>query len=123
MLNGYAQYKTQTLSTMTQGELLILLYDEVSKRLLRAQMSIDEQNWEVFDASIIRARDIITHLMHSLDMQYEISQSLYRMYDFFLFKLAKISAGRKAADIEELKPLIKELRDTFKEADRRAGAK
>lgn len=123
MVNGYAQYKTQSVSTMTQGELLILLYDEISKRLLRAEMAIETQDWEIFEASITRAKDIIIHLTRSLDMNYEISGSLYRMYDFFLFKLAKISAGRNPADIEELKPLVKELRDTFKEADRLAGVK
>ncbi len=120
MLNGYAQYKTQSLSTMTQGEILIMLYDEVSKRLLRAEMSIDAQDWQVFDESLERARRIITELMHSLDMKYEISTGLYRMYDFFLFKLAKASASRKAVDIEELKPLVKDLRDAFKEADKYA---
>lgn len=121
MLNGYAQYKTQSLSTMTQGEILVLLYDEVSKRLLRAEMSIETKDWQVFDESIERARKIITELMRNLDMKYEISADLYRMYDFFLFKLAKISASRNVSDINELKPLVRELRDTFKEADRRAG--
>lgn len=123
MVNGYAQYKAQSVNTMTQGELLILLYDEVSKRLLRAEMAIETQDWDVFEASVTRAKDIITHLVRGLDMQYEISASLYRMYDFFLFKLSKISAGRKKEDIEELKPLVKELRDTFKEADRLAATK
>lgn len=123
MVNGYAQYKTQSVSTMTQGELLILLYDEVSKRLLRAEMAIASEDWQIFDESVNRAVEIINHLVRSLDMQYEISASLYRMYDFFLFKLAKIRAGRKKEDIEELKPLVKELRDTFKEADRLAAAR
>jgi len=118
MLDGYAQYKTQSLSTMTQGEILIMLYDEVSKRLLRAEMSIEAQDWQVFDESLERARKIITELKNSLDMKYDISISLYRMYDFFLFKLAKASASRKVIDIEELKPLVKDLRDAFKEASK-----
>lgn len=118
MLNGYSQYKTQSLSTMTQGEILIMLYDEVSKRLLRAEMSIETQDWQVFDESLERARKIITELKNSLDMKYDISISLYRMYDFFLFKLAKASASRKVIDIEELKPLVKDLRDAFKEASK-----
>lgn len=122
MMNGYSQYKTQTLSTMTQGELLILLFDEISKRLLKAEMAIESKNWEEFQASIDRATEIVRHLIHGLDMKYEISASLYRMYDFFLFKLAKISAGRKVADIEKMKPLVMELRDTFKEADKRANS-
>ena len=36
-LQGYQQYKEQSIYTMTQGELLNLLYDELMKRLLRAE--------------------------------------------------------------------------------------
>ena len=32
--NGYQQYKTQSINTMTKAEMLILLYDELIKRLI-----------------------------------------------------------------------------------------
>ena len=42
------------------------------------------------------------------------------MYDFFLFELSRLQAGRKVAVIQELKPLVAELRDAFKEASKTA---
>lgn len=40
------------------------------------------------------------------------------MYEYFQYELSRLSAGRKPEVIEEIKPLIIELRDTFKEADK-----
>lgn len=115
---GYQQYKEQSVTTMTSGEMLILLYDETLKRLARAEFALKQSNFELFDASIVRAQEIIQYLMDTLDWKYPISGELQRLYQFFLYELTRIQAGRNVTVIEELKPLIADLRDTFKEADR-----
>ena len=33
-MRGFQQYKEQSVNTMTQGELLLLLFDELVKRLI-----------------------------------------------------------------------------------------
>jgi flagellar protein FliS len=43
------------------------------------------------------------------------------MYDFFLYEIARLRAGRNKEIVQELKPLVAELRDAFKEADRTSG--
>jgi flagellar protein FliS len=121
-LNGYQQYKAQSVNTMTNGEMLILLYDEIIKRLTRAEFALQQGNITLFDESVIRARDIVRYLIDTLDRSYPISGEIARMYDFFLYEISRISAGRNAQVIQELKPLVQELRDTFKEADKIRGA-
>lgn len=51
---GYQQYKEQSINTMTQGELLLLLYDELVKRATRAELALDKQDYPLFEASIDR---------------------------------------------------------------------
>lgn len=121
-LNGYQQYKAQSVNTMTNGEMLILLYDEIIKRLTRAEFALRQGDITLFDESVIRARDIVRYLLDTLDRKYPISSEIARMYDFFLYELSRISAGRNVQVIQELKPLVQELRDTFKEADKIRGA-
>ena len=118
---GYEQYKMQSVNTMTQGEMLLLLYDELIKRLTRAQIALDEEMYEVFDHSVGRSIEIVQYLTHTLDMQYQISRELKRMYDFFLYELSRLQAGRNGSIIDELKPLVAELRDAFKEANKISG--
>lgn len=115
---GYQQYKQQSVATMTQAEMLLLLYDECIKRLIMAEQALDQQDYEKFNAAVQRTKDIIAYLSDILNRQYEISQNLYRMYDYFQYELGRLQAGRKKEIIANLKRNIKELRDAFQQADR-----
>lgn len=117
-INGYQQYKQQSISTMTNGEMLILLYDESIKRLAMAQFALDKQDYTQFEDCIERTEKIIRYLSSILDRKYAISSDLYRLYDYFLFQLGRLRAGRNKEILTDLKEKIKEIRDTFKEADR-----
>jgi len=119
--NGYQQYKMQSVNTMTRSEMLLLLYDELIKRLNRAQIALDDKNYDLFDKSVKRSREIVEYLNKTLNMEYRISYDLRRMYEFFLFELSRLQAGRKVAVIQELKPLVGDLRDAFKEASKTAA--
>ncbi len=119
--NGYQQYKMQSVSTMTRGEMLLLLYDELTKRLTRAQIALEDENYELFDKSVQRSREIVRYLDKTLNMEYSISYELRRMYEFFLYELSRLQAGRNSAVIQELKPLVEDLRDAFKEASKTAA--
>lgn len=103
---------------MTRGEMLILLYDETIKRLARAEFSIKNSDMVTFEQSIQRCSEIIRYLNDTLDRKYEISRELSRMYEFFQFQLARISASRNIESIIELKGLVSEMRDSFKEANK-----
>ncbi|MBO8463816.1 MAG: flagellar export chaperone FliS [Firmicutes bacterium] len=120
-LQGYQQYKEQSIYTMTQGELLNLLYDELMKRLLRAEIALKDENFELFDASVMRCREIVQYLKDTLNRKYPISAELSRMYDFFLYELSRISARRDEKVIIELKPLVQDLREAFKEASKQVA--
>lgn len=120
-VNGYQHYKEQTVNTMTPGEMLNLLYDELLKRLTRSELALENKDYELFEQSIQRSMDIVTYLKDTLNYQYEISNDLKRLYDFFLYELVRIKAGRNAIVIAEIRPLIMDLRDSFREAQRIGG--
>lgn len=115
-MSGFQHYKEQSVNTMTSGELLLILYDELLKRLLRAQLALKKEDYPLFEQSVNRASEIVRYLQNTLDTQYEISRELSRMYEFFLYELSRLHAGRSEAVIEELKPLVEELRNAFREA-------
>ena len=82
--NGYEQYKMQSVNTMTSGEMLLLLYDELLKRLARAQVALEDENYDLFNQSVQRSKEIVQYLDFTLNMEYKISYELRRMYEFFL---------------------------------------
>ena len=119
--NGYQQYKMQAVNTMTKGEMLLLLYDELIKRLTRAELALEREDYEVFEASVKRSGEIVQYLKDTLNTEYSISRELQCMYDFFLYEVSRLQASRNKAVIEELRPLVMELRDAFREANKTSG--
>ena len=115
---GYQGYKEQGINDMSQGELLLLLYDELVKRLIRAELALNKADYRLFEASVDRSLDIIRYLDDTLDMQYPISRNLNRLYDYFSFELNRVKAGRNKTELERVKTMVSELRDTFREAQK-----
>lgn len=121
-MKGYEQYRDQSVNTMTQGELLILLYDELVKRVTRAELALNKEEYPLFEASVDRSIEIIRYLDDSLDRQYPISLNLTRLYDFFCYELNRVKAGRNHTELERVKGMVSELRDTFKEAQKNSDS-
>ena len=117
-MKGYQQYKEQSVNTMTQGELLLLLYDELVKRLTQAEIALDGKNFPVFEASVQRGIDIIAYLNDTLDRQYAISRELDRLYEYFTYELGRVKIGRRKEPLTHVKSMVTELRGAFREAQK-----
>ena len=117
-MKGYQQYKERAIDTMTQGELLLILYDELVKRLKRSELALDKEDYPTFESSVDRSLDIVRYLDDTLDRQYEISASLTRLYEFFCYELNRVKAGRNREELERIQVMVGELRESFREAQR-----
>ena len=117
-MRGFQQYKEQSINTMTQGELLLLLYDELVKRPTQAELALSKENWPVFEASVQRGIDIIDYLDQTLDKQYPISANLTQLYEYFTYELGRVKIGRRNDPLNHVKSMVNELRDAFREAQK-----
>ena len=124
MYNRNAQnYKAQMISTMTQGELLLLLYEELIKRLTQAELALDKEMYPVFEASVQRGIDIINYLDATLDKKYPISRDLARLYEYFTYELGRAKIGRNRKVLTHVKEQADELRDGFRTAQKSGDSK
>ena len=117
-MKGFQQYKEQSVNTMTQGELLLLLYDELYKRLSQAELMLDQQNFPVYEASIERSVAIIDYLDSTLDRQYPISGNLAQLYEYFTYERGRAKIGRRKEVLTHVKSMVGELRDAFRQAQK-----
>ena len=117
-MKGYQQYKEQAVTGLTQGELLLLLYDELVKRIGRAELALDKGDFALLDASVTRSKEIIHYLDDTLNPQYPISAELSKLYEFFCYELSRVETGRSKQALLEIKPMIVELRDSFRTAEK-----
>lgn len=114
----YRDQREQTISAMSSEELLLLLYDELVKRLMRAELALNKEDYNLFEADVTRSLEIVRYLDDTLDRQYPIGRDLARLYDFFSYELNRVKAGRNRTELERVKSMVMELRDTFREAEK-----
>ena len=111
-MRGYQHYREDSLSTMTQGELLLLLYDELVKRLTQAELFLDKEDYPPFEAAVDRGEAIIHYLSDTLDQKYEISRSLSQLYEYFCYELSRVKIGRNRTELARVKDMVSQLRES-----------
>lgn len=114
--NAYALYQQNDVLTASQGKLIIMLYDGAIKFLRFSKVAIDENNMENSNKYLCKAQDIISELMVTLNMDYEISKSLYALYDYMKFRLIEANIKKDKGNIDEVLGMLIELRDTWEQA-------
>lgn len=120
MANGYQQYKQNSVLTASPEELTLMLYDGCLKFMRQAKVFIEDKNIEAAHASITKAQAIIEELDMTLNMDIPISESLRPLYQFMTEQLIEANIKKDAQYIDTIYPMVEELRDTWKEAMRRA---
>ncbi|MDR2295468.1 MAG: flagellar protein FliS [Clostridiales Family XIII bacterium] len=120
--NPYAQYKAQSLETMTNGEIIVKLFEEASKQISTA-IFLTSQNEDVKAFNCIsKAQKVISTLSLSLDMSYGISLSLNDLYAFIHSELGKAIAVKDTASMKSMLGMVDELKVTFRQAEKMARA-
>ena len=120
-IRGYQHYREESLNTMTQGELLLLVYDELVKRLKLASLELEQEHYQNFEGAVDRAVAIIHYLYDTLDRQYPISANLDRLYEYFCYEHSRVKAGRNKAELERVTTMAGELRDSFRQAEKNSA--
>ena len=108
---------------MSSAELLLLLFDESIKRLTRAEYSLKEKDYDDFEDCLQRVNRIVRYLIDILDMDYPISYDLRRIYDYLIFDLSRVRAGRERRqdEIGRIRHILSELREAFDGASKKVN--
>ncbi len=112
------EYKEQSVNSMTTGELLLLLYDELVKRATIADLTLKKKDYPAFEEAVTRCIDIVKYLDETLDRSYPVSLEIARMYEYFIYSLGRIRIGRNQKLLDHIRPMLLEFRDTFRQAER-----
>lgn len=118
--NPYDRYKQQSVMTMTHGEMLVKLYEEVVKQLNNACHYIEQKDISATNLALQKSQRILNHLKSTLDFKYEVSAGLASLYDFFNQQIIAANIRKDADLLKEIIPLVAELKDTFAQGEKLA---
>lgn len=116
LANPYVKYKEITVNTATKEELTLMLYDGCIKFMNMAKIAIQEKNIQKSNENLLKAQAIITELDATLNMDIEMSKDLHSLYEFSLDKLIDANLQKNTEFIDDVKSIITDLRDAWKEA-------
>ena len=88
-----------------------------------AQIALEDKKYETFEECLERTGRIVRYLIQILDMQYPISKDLKRIYEYLIYDISRVKAGRerRAEEIPRISHILSELRDAFKQAGKISG--
>jgi len=111
--NAYTNYKRQSVTTLTPMEVVVKLYDECERQLNRAVHFIASKNYADTNTALMKSVDIVSALRSVLDLDIEMGKSLDSLYEYFTREIIAANLKKDADKINELIPMIGELKDAF----------
>ena len=114
--NPYKSYKENSVTTACPEELVVLMYRGLEKYIKQGQINIKEGNYEKTNEILLKAQDIVSELMFSLDMEIEMSGQLYALYDFLLNRLIEGNIKKDTSILQEVLGIVSGLREAWEGA-------
>ena len=129
--NASLTYKETTIKTASQGQLIVMLYDEAVKQLTRAVELLelnktqkkDPSRYEQIGKAVMKTEEILTELMVSLDFEQggEISKNLFSLYTWFNRELVESNISQDLNRILTVRNMLSDLRNTWSKIASHSG--
>jgi flagellar protein FliS len=123
--NALSTYKETRIKTASQGQLIIMLYDEAVKHLDRGLELLDMNSSgkkdpariEQIGKALLKTQEIVTELMVSLDFEQggDIAKNLFSLYTWFNRELLEANIQQDVRRITVIRNMINELRSAWHE--------
>jgi flagellar protein FliS len=123
--NALSAYRETRVKTASQGQLIIMLYDEAVRQLdmgldllgLNLSGKKEPGRIEQIGKCILKTQEIITELMVSLDFDQggDIAKNLFALYTWFNQELLEANISQDSQRITTIRGMINELRGAWSE--------
>jgi len=116
--NAYNVYKNNSVNFASKEQLLLMLLDGSVKFAKIARQAIVDKDLMKAHENLIKTQNIYYELITSLDVNKggEWAENLMAIYSFIVEKLVEANMKKSVEIIDEVMPLIEEVRETWNEA-------
>lgn len=119
--NAYNVYKNNSVNYASKDQLLLMLVDGAVKFAKVGRQAIIDKDIQKAHTNLMKTQEIFIELMVSLDMeQAEWTKDLMQIYAYIKDKLVEANMKKDVKIMDEILPLIEEVRDMWYETNKRA---
>ena len=111
-----AQYLETRVLSATPAELTLMLYDGAIRFMSQYIVFVGAKDIQAAHNAIMRAQDIVSELLVTLDMKHEIADGMASIYVYCIERLTAANVKKEVEPVQEVIELIRELRNTWAEA-------
>lgn len=115
MTNSEIQEYTLRITQGNRTDLVVTTYDIILNYIKAAQNAYKDEDIEKFIWNIKRSQEFLQELMRALDLQYEISMQLMKLYRFVQQILIDCIMKKNNTDLDEIIYILQELKESFTE--------
>ncbi len=113
--NKQDAYLVQKVMNAKPEELTMMLYEGMIKFIKLAKYNLEKGNMQEVNENAIKAQNIVTELMSTLNMDYEISKQLDELYAYLFTELLDGNIKKDGVHFDNALEIAEELAYTWKE--------
>ncbi|MBU3176443.1 flagellar export chaperone FliS [Clostridium estertheticum] len=120
--NAFNTYKNNSVNFASKDQLLLMLVDGAVKFSKIGRQAISDKDVKKAHENIIKTQNIFYELMATLDVNKggEWAENLMKVYDFIARRLTDANIKKDVLIMDEIIPLIDDVRDTWNQAYKKA---
>jgi flagellar protein FliS len=127
MTDPLSAYRQTRVKTAGQGRLIVMLYDEGLRQIdiAEREMKSSAPRLDAVHNAIVKAQDILTELMVSLDFEKggDIANNLFNLYMYFNQRLIDANMTKDPSGLREVSLMLADLREAWAAIENQAPAK
>ncbi|HBW36445.1 flagellar export chaperone FliS [Desulfosporosinus sp. BICA1-9] len=109
-------YKNQQVMTSSPEQLTLLLYNGALRFLTESILAMEQGDVQKSHNANLRVQDIVREFVRTLDMNYELSKTWAKLYEYTEHCLIQGNIKKDVTLLQQAKEVLQELRDTWVEA-------
>lgn len=110
------EYLRQSIMTASPAELTVMLFNGCIKDLRLAEVAMEEPaDLLKVNEYLIKAQKILSELMGSLDLSYELSGQLLPIYSYLLREIRHMNVKKECSKMPEILKILSSQRDTWEQ--------
>jgi flagellar protein FliS len=116
--NAFNTYKSNSVNFASKDQLLLMLVDGAAKFSKIGRQAILDKDVKKAHENIVKTQNIFYELMATMDVTKggEWAEGLMKVYEFIARRLADANIKKSEEIMNEVIPLIEDVRDTWNEA-------
>ncbi|MDX1958890.1 MAG: flagellar export chaperone FliS [Leptospiraceae bacterium] len=118
-------YKSNEISTVSQGRLIVMLYEGAIRFLnIAIDCAGNPKKYDTASNNIIKAQEIVNELMISLNMEQggKVAEDLLAIYVYFKTRLIEANMKKDVKILREIVKLMSELKVSWEEIEKKEAS-